>query len=140
MTDTELMICFIQVPMQCRYCDELYHDRWSLMQHQKTHRSGRFRIDVSFLFNNSFSCLDFIKQINKQNYISRIGDAFAPLVSTKRKISGLSDIITSYRLFEITIMITPGVTSMFNIAVECAYFQYLIFKKIIIFYFFLLFQ
>ena len=33
--------------MQCRYCDEMYHDRWSLMQHQKTHRSGRYRIDVS---------------------------------------------------------------------------------------------
>jgi hypothetical protein len=31
--------------MQCRYCDEMYHDRWSLMQHQKTHRSGRYRID-----------------------------------------------------------------------------------------------
>lgn len=25
--------------MQCRYCDELFHDRWSLMQHQRTHRS-----------------------------------------------------------------------------------------------------
>jgi len=34
-----------EVPMQCRYCDEMYHDRWSLMQHQKTHRSGRYRID-----------------------------------------------------------------------------------------------
>ena len=34
--------------MQCRYCDEMYHDRWSLMQHQKTHRSGRYRIAVSF--------------------------------------------------------------------------------------------
>merc|ERR1711953_415666 len=33
-----------EVPMQCRYCDEMYHDRWSLMQHQKTHRSGRYRI------------------------------------------------------------------------------------------------
>ena len=36
----------IKVPMQCRYCDEMYHDRWSLMQHQKTHRSGRYRIAV----------------------------------------------------------------------------------------------
>ena len=32
--------------MQCRYCEEVFHDRWSLMQHQKTHRSGRYRIDV----------------------------------------------------------------------------------------------
>ena len=33
--------------MQCRYCDEMCHDRWSLMQHQKTDCSGRYRIDVS---------------------------------------------------------------------------------------------
>lgn len=34
-----------EIPMQCRYCEEVFHDRWSLMQHQKTHRSGRYRID-----------------------------------------------------------------------------------------------
>jgi len=36
--------------MQCRYCDEQYHDHWSLMQHQKTHqkshRPGRVIIEV----------------------------------------------------------------------------------------------
>lgn len=28
-----------EAPMQCRYCGELFHDRWSLMKHQRTHRS-----------------------------------------------------------------------------------------------------
>ena len=29
--------------MKCRYCDEVFHDRWNLMQHQKTHRAGKTR-------------------------------------------------------------------------------------------------
>ena len=28
---------FQETPTECRYCDEQFHDRYSLMQHQKTH-------------------------------------------------------------------------------------------------------
>ena len=31
---------FQKTPTQCRYCDELFHDRYSLIQHQKTHKSS----------------------------------------------------------------------------------------------------
>jgi len=35
-----------ETPMKCRYCDEVFHDRWNLMQHQKTHRAGKTRPTV----------------------------------------------------------------------------------------------
>ena len=32
-----------ETSMKCRYCDEIFNDRWNLMQHQKTHRAGKTR-------------------------------------------------------------------------------------------------
>ena len=28
----------LEKAIKCRFCDEVYFDRWNLMQHQKTHR------------------------------------------------------------------------------------------------------
>ena len=37
---------FLEEAIKCRFCDEVFHDRWNLMQHQKTHRSGKIRPSV----------------------------------------------------------------------------------------------
>lgn len=44
---------FLEEPIKCRFCDEVFHDRYNLMTHQRTHSRGRAKASIKKMKQNS---------------------------------------------------------------------------------------